>query len=325
MKQFLGLLLITALVAPAMGADDPIFSGPQVGEKLAPLKVVGVFDAEEGKEFDWVKQAEGKPFLLVFVHQLTRPSIAVTRLLSEYAGIRRDDGMRSAVVFLGDDITATTERLKRARHALPQKSPVGISVDGAEGPGSYGLNRNMTLTIIVAKENKVTANFPLVQPSVQADVPKVLDKIVALIGGKAMTVAELGDRRYIGTENAKMMRRTAAANNNKKEAVPQDPNLRGYLAPIINKSASVEDVDKAVEKLEAYLAKHPVSRGQVGDIARRIINSGKLENYGTKRAQEHLKRWAKEFKSESGKNAREGVRRKNLERPEAKKKPESKD
>jgi uncharacterized protein (TIGR00369 family) len=40
------------------------------------------------------------------------------------------------------------------------------------------LNRNVTLTVIVAKDQVVTANFPLVQPSVQADAPKI--SVVAL-------------------------------------------------------------------------------------------------------------------------------------------------
>ena len=37
-----------ALVAPAVPADDPVFSGPQVGEKLPPLTVRGVFDGQVG-------------------------------------------------------------------------------------------------------------------------------------------------------------------------------------------------------------------------------------------------------------------------------------
>ena len=49
---------------------------------------------------------------------------------------------------------------------------VGISVDGEEGPGSYGLNRNVELTFVLAKENKVVANFAFVQSSV-TDAPVI--------------------------------------------------------------------------------------------------------------------------------------------------------
>jgi hypothetical protein len=33
----------------------------------------------------------------------------------------------------------------------------------------------------------------------------------------------------------------------------------------------------------------------VGRIARTIVEGGKLENYGTSRAQEYLRKWAKEY------------------------------
>ncbi|MCH7688790.1 MAG: hypothetical protein IH899_19265, partial [Planctomycetes bacterium] len=158
-----------------------------------------------------------------------------------------------------------------------------VSVDGGEGPGAYGLNRKVTLTIVVAVDNKVTANFALVQPNVQADVPKVLKAVVKQIGGKVTTLAQLGVKRY---------RRKAGKKNQKQ----QDPNLRGLISPVIQKTATSEEVDKAASKLEKYVAEHPKTRIQVGDIARRIINAGKLENYGTKRAQEYLQKWAKEYK-----------------------------
>ena len=75
----------------------------------------------------------------------------------------------------------------------------------------------------------------------------------------------------------------------------QDPNLRGLIAPVISKTATPEEVDKAAKALEEYLDKNPATKEDVGRIANTIINAGKLENYGTARAQEYLRRWAKEY------------------------------
>ena len=283
-RVVLGTLFLACLLPVAVrGADKPIFSGPQVGEKLASFKVKGIYDDDAGKELDYIKKAAGKTMFVVFVHKRTRPSFGVTKTLMEYAATRKKDGLFSAIVFLPEDATETENWLKRVRYAMPKKTPIGISVDGQEGPGSYGLNRNVTLTILVAKKNKVTANFALVQPSVQADVPKVLKAVVKQIGGKVPTLAQLGVRKY---------RRKAGQKNEEQ----QDPKLRGLISPVIQKSATPEEVDKAASKLEKYVAEHPKTRIQVGDIARRIINAGKLENYGTKRAQEYLQKWAKEYK-----------------------------
>ena len=40
----------------------------------------------------------------------------------------------------------------------------------------------MSLTVLVGKEGVVSANFALVQPSVQADGPKILKAIVDALG-----------------------------------------------------------------------------------------------------------------------------------------------
>ncbi|MGH7127121.1 MAG: hypothetical protein ACREJB_02295 [Planctomycetaceae bacterium] len=195
----LGLLTVVTVSSMGMisarAAEEPVFSGPQPGETLAPFKVRGVFDEDAGKELDLVTAAAGKPTLIIFMHQATRPSVAVTRTVLDYAATRKKDGLATGLVYLADDATEAEAFLKRARHALPKETPIGISTDGAEGPGAYGLNRNVTLTVLIAREGKVTANFALVQPSLQADVPRILDELVKLIGGTAPTLEELQRQR----------------------------------------------------------------------------------------------------------------------------------
>jgi hypothetical protein len=263
-------------------ADDPIFSGPQVGEKLLPFKVRGVFDRAAGQELDFVSQAAGKPIVLIFVHDANRPSIGLTRVLSQYTASRAKDGLATGVVWLSDDATEAENALKRMRHALAAEAPLGISLDGREGPGSYGLNRNVTLTILVGKDNKVTGNFALVQPSLQADLPKILTSIVAVAGGKVPRLEEL--------EGMPAMVRSGTA-------AAAAPNLRPLLAPVIQKNASPEDVDKAAKAVEEHVEKDTAVRNEVGRIARTIVDNGKLGNYGTERAQEYLRKWAKAYGS----------------------------
>lgn len=293
-RSILMLLLASALVcvgaatpaAAGAEADDPVFSGPQVGEKLGPLKVRVLLGDEAGREYDLVEAAAGKPITLFFVHEVTRPSIALTRTIMNYVARRKADGMQGGVILLDDDATETENFAKRASHAMPQGVPIAWSVDGQEGPGAFGLNRKVTLTVLVAKDNRVTANFALVQPSVQADSPKIAQAVVdALGGGQAPTPKELGVEGYA-------MRRPP-----RPAAGGQDPNLRPLLAPLIQKTASDEQVAAAAKKIEAYCAEHAEARVQVGDIARRIIRAGKLEDYGTAAAQAHLEKWAKEFRA----------------------------
>lgn len=276
-------------------ADEPPFSGPQIGEKLPPLRVRGVFDDDAGKEFDIVGRAAGKPLVVIFVHDVNRQSISLTRVLSQYTSSRAADGLSTGVVWLDDDATAAENMLQRVKHALTPKTPTGISLDGREGPGSYGLNRNVTLTILVANQGKVTANFALVQPSLQVDLPKILTAIVAQVGGKVPALSDLPEMRGrmdAAPERKPDQKPTDAKSDENKSDVP---NLRPLIAPLIRLNATEDAIDEAAKAIDARIATDAAAKKEVGRIANTIVASGKLSNYGTPRAQEHLKRWAKEI------------------------------
>ena len=70
---------------------------------------------------------------------------------------------------------------------------------------------------------------------------------------------------------------------------------RELLVPVINKQASEEQLREAVAKVEAYVAGNKQRQLALGAVASRVVNGGKLENYGTPAAQEQLKKWAKQY------------------------------
>jgi hypothetical protein len=261
----------------AEATEERVYSGPQAGEALTPFTVRGVFDEDAGNDLDFVAEADGKPIVLVFVHDVNRPSIALTRTLTSYTASRAKDGLTTGIVWLDADATEAENTLKRIRHALAPDARVGISPDGEEGPGAYGLNRNVTLTILVGNEGKVTANFALVQPSLQADLPKILDEVVRVAGGTAPPLEKLAGAMRPAAGDADM------------------DTLRGLLRPVIQRDASAEEVDRAAKALEEYVTAETAARREVGRIANTIINAGKLSDYGTPAAQRYLEKWAKEY------------------------------
>jgi hypothetical protein len=252
-------------------ADEPLYSGPQVGEKLPAFKVRGFFDDNVGKELDFVTQAAGKPIVLVFIHDVNRMSFSFTRTLTAYTAGRAKEGLATGVIFLTDDVTEAEIQLKRSGHALAREAPLGISLDGKEGPGSYGLNRNVTLTVLIGKEGKVTANFALVQPSIQADLPKVLAGIAKAAGGPMITLEDL--------------------------LIVSNQKLQAPLSQLTHRTAKPEEVDRQAAAIEAIVKQDEAAREQLGRVARRVVEGGRLETYGTPRAQEYLRKWAKEYGS----------------------------
>lgn len=286
------------LLAPVMVAgEDPVFSGPQVGEALAPFKATGALGSVAGKEFDLVAMADGKPIALIFVHGKTRPAFGLSNAMMQYVATRAKDGLVGGVVYLTDDPTEEKRWMAGNPRYFPEGVVYGVSTDGIEGPGSYGLNRNVSLTVLVAKEGKVTANFALVQPSLQADGPKILKAIVDAVGsGEVPDVASLGGgmRRQAATrpamrDNEKMRKESDVRGQQ------NDPQLTSLLRSVINKQASDEAVTAAAGKVEEYVAEHEEARNQLGRITSTVVNSGRLSNYGTEAAQNILRGWATKY------------------------------
>ncbi len=248
-----------------------VFSGPQPGESMEAFDVQYAFGDAAGMTMQPLKEAGDKPTLLIFNHKLTRPAIGLTRVLTKFAE-QHSESLYTNMIFLTDDVTATQQRLTAARRALPSKTHVTIAPQGIEGPGAYGLNRKVTLTIVFGDEQKVISNTALIEPSVQADALKIITHIAKALKVKVPTLAEL--------------------NAQPRMAASGEIDARALLGPVLNKEATEAEVNIAAKKIEAEFTKKQNVATQIGRIAQRIIDSGQLENYGTKRAQFYLFKWA---------------------------------
>ena len=184
-------------------AESKIFSGPQPGEKLPPLTVNGIGGRIEGTTFDITATADGKP-LVLFLQDTNgigvKGLVSVSRLLLKIDAFQKrhskettgaeasNQGLQIGVVFLADNLDALPEW---ARNMLKEEVPnavlKGTSPDGREGPGSYGLNRNVAQTILIAKDGKVLHNFAFTQPMLYAD-PHVLGAIAQAIGEEPASI-----------------------------------------------------------------------------------------------------------------------------------------
>jgi hypothetical protein len=286
------LLSFSSLAA----GEDAVFSGPQPGETLPAFEFRGVYDDQAGEPLDVVTTADEKPVVLIFVHETTRPGLGLTRVVLDYAAKRQKDGLHAAVVFLTDDATATETwmRIPSVRqNALPQGVAAGIYPEGKEGPGAYGLNRNVSLTVLVAKDRRVTANFALVQPSVQADGPTILKAIVeALGGGEVPTLAQLGVRGDAPVRGEMKRPQTDAKGAKPIAAEAIDAKLRELVGPLL-RAATAEEANRAAAKVDAYAAEHPQFAKELAVRMGRVAGSEKFSEYGqTPEAREHIQRWA---------------------------------
>jgi hypothetical protein len=235
------------LGAIAARADDPVFSGPQVGEALTSFRATAFSGPRAGREVELPGEFAGKPTVLVFVHEITRPALQLIRPVDHYAAKWVDAGLNGRIVWLAADPAQAQAYLERARDSLSLRSPVVIAHGGVEGPGNYGLNRNVTLTILAANEGKVTANFAIVQPN-ETDAPRVLAAVARLVGKPAPSAEEI--RAELGSGPARKRRETAPAAGPGREAAATDS-----LARIEALEAQVASLTEALNEARAKIAK----------------------------------------------------------------------
>jgi hypothetical protein len=254
----------------ALAADEIVYSGPQVGEKVVPFKVLGVYDEYKGRELDLVGMADGKPFMLVFVHNSTRPAADLTRALLHYADTRADSGLFSALVFLTDDVTAAERHMREANGWWHNGPPAGICLDGAEGPGTYGLNRNVTMTVLIGTHSRVTANFALVQPS-DSDAARILPSVTRMVGGNVPSLPEVEFLRS-PTRLPEIKRQWEYGK------APTDPKLRSLICNLLRDSEDAQKVAKTAAEIDARVAANSELQGELGETARLVLT----RNYGSR-------------------------------------------
>ena len=182
--------------AIALGLPQPPPLKQIVEQYLEDFDIGGPPDDAER---DPIRENAGAPTVLVFVHTVERSLVPLLRVIDQY-GVERRERIKTEVVFLAADRLGGEQRVRAVNGSLKLKARVGLSPDGAEGPGNFGLNKECMMTIVMAKDNVVTANFALVQPGI-ADAPKVIAALAKTCGDleppnvEALTAKQPGNAR----------------------------------------------------------------------------------------------------------------------------------
>jgi len=237
--------------ALALLAQGTPFSGPQAGEQLPPFKVLMVNTVDAGTEVDFIGRHAGAPTMVVFLHQLDRNVAALMQPVETYAQDRAAAGLATLWVYLCPDKVEGERRMQAVIKSLRLQSAVGVSADGVEGPGAYGLNKNVAVTALVANKGAVTANFAIIQPGM-VDAPRILAEAAKHVGGRVMTVAEL----EAGRERARSM-------GSMRSTEPDPPEMVALLRQLIQKSNDNARVDQTVQALREWAGTDAVRRGQL--------------------------------------------------------------
>jgi len=155
------------------------------------------------------------------------------------------------------------------------------------------------MTVIVAKDNKVAANFALVQPGM-ADAPRIISAIAKMIGDTNPPTAEvLRDRRGRGSarmDPGQPQEHQPGMTNRPRDklpgAAPTDEKLLGLLRRFIQRANDDAAVDKVLAEVEEYVGGNEGLTRQAIDGWTRVLHL----KYGTEYAQKAGQTWLAKLK-----------------------------
>jgi hypothetical protein len=154
-----------ALALSTMSALAPaqeLRSGPPKGTRLGELRIAHIAGAAAGSESDLAAACARGPAAFLFVHELTRNVAPLLRGFDATCADLAVLGLHGGAVLLAGDRTAAEQRAPVVSRALQMQSPLVLSVDGAEGPGGYALNRKAELTLVLARDGVVVDSLAFV-------------------------------------------------------------------------------------------------------------------------------------------------------------------
>ena len=259
-----------------------IFSGPQAGEALPPFKVLAVNGPEAGKEVDFISKFGDDPIFLIFIHHLDRLAEGFILPCERFAQDRAAAGLKTLYIYLAPDKLEGERKMRAALAEMRLHLQVGVSVEGAEGPGPYGLNKQVALTVLFARNRKVVSNFVLIQPSLVDSVP-ILGDLAVHVGGRVQTREEVGIARRIEFMMRSRSDPSGAGMSNMIRGDPPELMRLLWSLKSINSRTDAE-VDAVLAALRSWVG---TDRSRGSDLALRLEMILPLK-YGTDYAQSKI-------------------------------------
>ena len=194
---------------------DPVYSGPQPGEQLRGFSVTPPTRTGRDEDFDPVALAAGKPHFLMFVDDADLQEDITAWLAVRKIHQNSRTGLAATAVILNHERATELEFTTiddNFFNFLNGVFRIGYAPEGRAGPGAYGLDRNIRMTILIADaKGKVLYNFPYRAPPVDFPDPAVMGALAEVVGEDRETVEAWINEDWLNktTRRPKVQRVTA--------------------------------------------------------------------------------------------------------------------
>lgn len=165
MKSVLGLVVAVALTLAGVAVAEDLKSGLKEGASIGAFYVTKCAGAEkdgvkEGANLCYRCKNGARPQVMVFTRSTDDNVVAFVKELDVQMKKHEDAQLRAFVNVMGDSKDAAMDEAKKLATASKAKMvPFVVPNEVENGPEDYGINAKAEITIIIANESKVVANF----------------------------------------------------------------------------------------------------------------------------------------------------------------------
>jgi hypothetical protein len=156
----IALLSAAAVLLGSLTVWADVQSGPDLDEKLPPLKAFVVTGDEAEKTLDVAAERKDKPtiYILIQAEHWARPLGRYLKTLDTEIAKKGDD-VHIVAAWLTADEDKTKEYLPIMQNAVQLKDTTVVIYPDVNGPDGWGINTTAHMTTVVVHKGKPTATF----------------------------------------------------------------------------------------------------------------------------------------------------------------------
>ena len=172
------------LVVGFAGAEDKADQCLKAGDAIGPFYVTKVTGPEDGVEIGktlcYRCRYGARPMVMVFARETGGKVAELTKQLDQAVAKHEDAQLRSFVTLIGGETESLTKEAEKfSKTAEAKNVPVTVAEDNENGPSAYKIDPKAEVTVVLAKDGKVTGQHTFAADSV--DVAAVMKEITTLL------------------------------------------------------------------------------------------------------------------------------------------------
>ena len=162
-------------------AED-IKSGLKVGEDIGPFDVTKLAGAEKdgtaaGKQLCYRCKNGSRPQVMIFTRSSDEKVVALVKKLDASLAKNSEKQLRAFVNYMGENKEGAADAAKKlCATTKAENVPFVVPNEFENGPADYGISSKAEVTVLIAKEGKVTANYAFAKAK-DVDVDSVLSSV----------------------------------------------------------------------------------------------------------------------------------------------------